>query len=181
MLSPGSNSGETLLAVISSFSLASSASFTPRLSAMRGSSRRTVRLNWLLLTKRPENIAGFYRGREIPFNVWLGTSVESQEYAVKRIPHLLSNDCAVRFLSCEPLLGPLDLREYLGRNKINWIIVGGESGPGWRPMNPEWVRDIREQCQEAGVPFFFKQYNALHPHKLGRVLDGKEWNGVPVL
>jgi protein gp37 len=140
---------------------------------------QTPNLDWLLLTKRPENIAPYYNGRKIPSNVWLGTSVESQKYAEERIPVLLANDCAVRFLSCEPLLGPLDLRPYLGPDKVNWVIVGGESGPGWRVMDPEWARDIRGQCHAAGVPFFFKQYSALHPESLGRELDGQEWSEFP--
>jgi protein gp37 len=108
--------------------------------------QKTPCQNWQLLTKRPENIAPFYNGREIPFNVWLGTSVENQECAETRIPHLLKNDAPVRFLSCEPLLGPLDLRPWL--SEINWVIVGGESGGRWREMNPDWVRSIRDQCQE---------------------------------
>jgi protein gp37 len=137
----------------------------------------TPSLNWLLLTKRPENIAPFYGGREIPFNVWLGTSVEFQEYADERIPRLLENKASVHFLSCEPLLGPLDLRRWLG--EIEWVIVGGESGPHFREMNPEWALDIRDQCREAGVAFNFKQWSGLHPHQLGRELDGRTWDEFP--
>jgi protein gp37 len=140
----------------------------------------TPNLNWQILTKRPENIAKFYNGREIPFNVWLGTSVESQEWAEKRIPHLLANDAPVRFLSCEPLLGPLDLRPWLGgKNHIEWVIAGGESGDGWRAMNPDWVRSIRDQCQEFGVPFFFKQWAHRFAGGAGYELDGREWSEFP--
>jgi protein gp37 len=138
---------------------------------------KTPWLNWLLLTKRPEHIASYYGTREIPFNVWLGTSVESQTYANRRLPHLLSNNATVRFLSCEPLLGPLDLRPWL--EGIHWVIVGGESGPNFREMNPDWVRDIRDQCVEAGVAFNFKQWSGRNPHKLGRELDGKVWDEFP--
>ena len=104
-------------------------------------------------------------------NVWLGVSVENQEQAEKRIPALLSTAAAVRFLSCEPLLGPVDLGEYLWTTAysdshgklpreegIDWVIVGGESGHGARPMHPEWARSLRDQCQAAGVPYFFKQW-----------------------
>jgi protein gp37 len=115
-------------------------------------------------------------GKSVAPNVWLGTSVENQEEADRRIPHLLNCPAAVRFLSCEPLLGPVDSRAYLetitlfkgdggrgyraGRKdvgRIHWVIVGGESGPGARPMEPEWAISLRRQCLSAGVPFFFKQ------------------------
>ena len=129
----------------------------------------TPHLDWLLLTKRPENvndIAPYTYGGDWPRNIWIGTSVENQEYADKRIPELLTIPAAVRFLSVEPLLGPVDLSQWLwadmpGKprlNRIHWIIVGGESGHGARPMHPDWVRAIRDQCREAGVPFFFKQW-----------------------
>lgn len=178
-------------------------------------------------------------------NVWLGTSVENQKAANERIPHLLKCPAAVRFLSCEPLLGPIQLRgtnwgkileansedsfaDFLGGRqlvqkengsfsamwigKIHWVIVGGESGPGARPMHPDWVRSLRDQCQAAGVPFFFKQWGAWLPmdhlvenqywdskksstigtgistnsvfkigkKAAGRLLDAREWNGMPV-
>jgi protein gp37 len=105
-------------------------------------------------------------------NVWLGTSVENQEAADKRIPHLLETPAAVRFLSCEPLLGPVEFSDVtkrsdavsrLGRNAlsgIHWVIAGGESGHGARPMHPNWARSLRDQCSSAGVPFFFKQWGA---------------------
>lgn len=93
-------------------------------------------------------------------NVWLGVSVENQQWADIRIPALLDTPAAVRFLSCEPLLGPVDLSQYLG---VDWVIAGGESGAGARPMHPDWARSIRDQCQAAGVRYFFKQYGAWVP------------------
>jgi protein gp37 len=166
---------------------------------------KTPNLDWLLLTKRPEVVSDAIptRWRELgwPPNVWIGTSVENQEYADKRIPELLKIPAAVRFLSVEPLLGPVDLYQMLwadmpGKprlNRIHWIIVGGESGHGARPMQPDWVRSIRDQCQEAGVPFFFKQWGEylydemnevsvpmrVGKHRAGRLLDGREWNEFP--
>jgi protein gp37 len=98
-------------------------------------------------------------------NVWIGTSIENQAAADERIPHLLRCPAAVRFLSCEPLLGRIDLQLTIGNRQsaINWVIVGGESGAGARPMHPDWVRSIRDQCQAASVPFFFKQFGAWAP------------------
>lgn len=129
----------------------------------------THALDWLLLTKRPENVKRLIEqaaGRSVESflernpHVWIGASVENQEQAEKRIPHLLAIPAALRFLSCEPLLGPVDLRPYLHDDqRIDWIIVGGESGPGARPMNPDWVRKIRDDCYEdEGAAFFFKQW-----------------------
>lgn len=118
-------------------------------------------LDWLLLTKRPENIR-----RMLPpvrtRNIWLGTTVENQEYAAERIPHLLANDAAVHFLSCEPLLGPIDLAKASpnGRSLIEdvqWLIAGCESGHGARPTSVEWLRSLRNQCASARVAFFLKQ------------------------
>lgn len=108
-------------------------------------------------------------------NVWLGVSVENQKYADERIPHLLQTPAAVRFLSCEPLLGPIEFSNVTKRSDavsqlckkafhgIHWVIVGGESGPGARPMHPDWVRSLRDQCTQAGVSFFFKQWGAWEP------------------
>lgn len=121
-------------------------------------------LDFLILTKRPQNIAKMLPDPEAgvkPWgdgwpNVWLGTTVENQEEADRRIPHLLAVPAAVRFLSCEPLLGAVDLTK--GHPRINWVIAGGESGPGARPMHPDWARSLRDQCATAGLPFFFKQW-----------------------
>jgi protein gp37 len=124
-------------------------------------------LDFQVLTKRPENILSMvpvsWQRNDWPSNVWIGTSVENQETADQRIPELLKIPAKVRFLSCEPLLGPIDFykvtspasRETL--RGIQWVIVGGESGPHARPMHPAWARSIRDQCQAAGVPFFMKQ------------------------
>jgi protein gp37 len=126
---------------------------------------QTPNLDWLLLTKRPENVK-----RSLPDNVWVGTSVEDQKFANKRIIELMKIPATVRFLSCEPLLGPLDLSGYLKcltgdyeTPMISWVICGGESGPDARPMNPDWVRSLRDQCLEADVPFFFKQWGEWFP------------------
>lgn len=130
---------------------------------------RTPDLDWLLLTKRPENIVDMMPARwrtadQWQANVWFGTTVESQEYADKRIPELLKVPAALRFLSCEPLLGPVDLREWWhpidGLAVLTgpqWVITGGESGPGKRFCDPDWMRLLRDQCRAAGVPFFMKQ------------------------
>jgi protein gp37 len=129
-------------------------------------------------------------------NVWLGTSVENQRWADIRIPKLHETPAAVRFLSCEPqpLLGPIDLTtaldrmDYVGddgrsaiyRDAIGWVIVGGESGHHARPMDPAWVRSIRDQCAGSGVPFFFKQWGGRTPKAGGRELDGRTWDELPV-
>jgi protein gp37 len=129
----------------------------------------TPNLDWLLLTKRPENVMFMvgdwaYTHVGIPRNVWIGTSVEDQKRADERIPHLLKIPAKVRFLSCEPLLGPVDLGNVRGyprwlvMDKLHWVIVGGESGPGARPMSADWARSLRDQCNAAGVAFHFKQW-----------------------
>jgi protein gp37 len=139
-----------------------------------------------VLTKRPERMARYVLKRcrvhgpleRTHPNVWLGTSVETQRYAA-RAGLVATLPAAVRFLSCEPLLGPLDLRGMLGPHAINWVIVGGESGPRARPMAAEWVRDIRDQCHQAGVPFFFKQWGGVHKKRAGRRLDRRTWDALP--
>jgi protein gp37 len=133
-----------------------------------------------ILTKRPARMATLIPKLvvelgDLPSNVWLGTSVESSEY-LGRIISLQATPAAVRFLSLEPLLGPLPAIDLDG---IHWVIVGGESGPGHRPMEPEWVRAIRDQCQRAGVAFFFKQWGGRTFKSGGRLLDGQTWDGLP--
>lgn len=125
----------------------------------------TPHLDWLLLTKRPQNIPKMMGAWDrFPDNVWLGTTVENQDEANRRIPHLCSVEAAVRFLSCEPLLGPIDLSEPAKYGAtIDWIIVGGESGPNARPMHPLWVDAIRQQCQNFKIPFLFKQWGEWEP------------------
>ena len=113
-----------------------------------------------------------------PRNIWMGVSVENQKAADERIPHLLDTPAVVRFVSAEPLLGPIDLSPYL--SKLDWVIVGGESGPNARKMDPDWVRDIRDQCDRANVPFFFKQWGGRNKVKAGRALDGREHMEWPV-
>jgi protein gp37 len=170
---------------------------------------RTPDLDWLLLTKRPENIARAVPwGDKWPANVWLGTTAENQRWAEKRIPILLQFPAVVRFISCEPLLGPLTLGPWLkGRRHIDWVIAGGESGHKARPMNPDWVRSLREQCNGAAVHFHFKQWGHWAPddgseppalrrvrlldgdapvslvrlgkHAAGRMLDGRTWDEYP--
>jgi protein gp37 len=187
----------------------------------------TPYLDWILLTKRPENardmlpIGWLFEPQK---NVWIGVSVENQETADERIPLLLRIPSAIRFLSCEPLLGPIDLNEAawgasLPRpaldvqaaqlthplTALDWVIVGGESGPKARPMHPDWVRSIREQCHQAKVAFFFKQWGTWAPvddagirqypqqvitvddqdyirvgkKAAGRELDGRTWEEMP--
>lgn len=154
--------------------------------------RATPNLDWQLLTKRPQNIVKMLPadwGKGYP-NVWLGTTVENQEEADRRIPHLLGIPAVVRFLSCEPLLGMLDLTAIADGNSgrrfncltgtychvdlneteplpwlrtISWVIAGGESGSEARPSHPDWLRELRDQCGEAGVPFLFKQWGEFAP------------------
>lgn len=131
---------------------------------------QTESLDWLLLTKRPEAVARLAPwGRKWPENVWLGTSVENQEWADRRIPHLLATPAKVRFLSCEPLLGALDLHRYSRQGGIHWIIAGGESGPGSRPMHPDWVRRLRDFASQQGIAFHFKQWGNFAPQPNGHV------------
>lgn len=174
-----------------------------------------------ILTKRPGRMLDFFKrcvynvhfpGNDPLRNVWVGVSVEDQKAADERIPLLLQAPAAVRFLSCEPLLGQLDLtRIHSGPNEetIDWMIVGGESGPGARPMHPDWTRSLRDQCTSAGVPFFFKQWGEWLPvhsdrpswsysspeskcqtidgtrfyrigkKAAGRLLDGRTWDEFP--
>jgi protein gp37 len=128
-----------------------------------------------ILTKRADRLADLAAELPWPENVWMGVSVENATY-VPRIHRLLAVPAAVRFLSLEPLLGPLDR---LPLDGIDWVIVGGESGPGARPMQPQWVRSIREQCRARGVPFFFKQWGGVRKGRHGRQLDGRTWDEMP--
>lgn len=127
----------------------------------------TAQLDWLVLTKRIGNVASWVAARGLPSHVMLGATVVSQEEANRDIPKLQAVKEAKRFLSMEPLLGPVDLTGLLGG--IDWVIVGGESGGGARPMHPDWVRALRDQCQAAGVPFLFKQWGEWRPMQLDEV------------
>ncbi len=134
-----------------------------------------------VLTKRPARAHRFWKRnrdlfdwRPIPGHIWMGTSVENQGVTY-RIDHLRTVPAEIRFLSCEPLLGPMDL----DLRGIHWVIVGGESGIGYRRLNLDWAREIRGQCLQSGVPFFFKQVGGRTPKAGGRLLDGREWNDYP--
>lgn len=129
-----------------------------------------------ILTKRSSRLAELDAQLRWPQNVWMGVSVENIDY-VYRIDHLRETHSLTKFLSLEPLLGPLPK---LQLNSIDWVIVGGESGPGSRPMNKSWVVDIRDQCTRNGVPFFFKQWGGTNKKKSGRELDGRTWDELPV-
>ncbi len=127
----------------------------------------TPNLDWLLLTKRPENVMQMIHDEwqsAFPSNVWIGTTVENQAAADKRIPELLKIPARVRFLSVEPMVGPVDLGRWIytdggpWKSDIDWVICGGESGPDARPMHPDWAMNLRDQCVASGVPFFFKQW-----------------------
>lgn len=128
-----------------------------------------------VLTKRAERLVELAPKLPWPSNVWMGVSVESQNY-LGRIDRLRAVPARVRFLSLEPLLGPLPSLDLAG---IHWAIVGGESGPGARTMKPAWVRDIRSACERADVPFFFKQWGGVQKKKAGRELDGRTYDEMP--
>lgn len=164
----------------------------------------TPRLDWLLLTKRPDRAVSLARWGTgtWPDNVWVGTTVETQVWARRRLPALEAIPAAVRFVSCEPLLGRLNLAPWLGHS-LGWVIAGGESGPRARPSDPAWFQALRDQCVAAGVPFHFKQWGnwapaarpggalqdgptsprtpmvRLHREAAGRMLDGRTWDQVP--
>ena len=139
--------------------------------------------NWhqfQLLTKRSSLMRNYINRRygasgSCPDHIWLGVSVENRDKS-KRIDHLRHTQASVRFLSVEPLLGALGPVSLLG---IHWVIVGGESGPGARPMEEAWAIEVRDQCLDQGVPFFFKQWGGIRPKSGGRLLEGREWNEYP--
>lgn len=169
----------------------------------------TPNLDWLLLTKRPHLVKRLVPwGESWPTNVWLGTTAENQSTLKKRVPHLLLNPSHIRFLSCEPLLGPLNLDQELGSQSIHWVIAGGESGVGARPCDPDWIRSIKNSCEEFAVPFHFKQWGDWAPisevkgavpkrilsdstysteigrfgkKTAGRFLDNRTWDGLPTV
>ena len=137
--------------------------------------RKASRHSFQVLTKRAKRLRAIAPSLPWPENVWMGVSVEHAAYTY-RIDMLRQTGAAVKFLSLEPLLGPLPNLDLTG---IHWVIVGGESGPGARPMEVEWVRDIRDQCVRAGVPFFFKQWGGVVKKRTGRILDGRTWDEMP--
>jgi protein gp37 len=146
--------------------------------------RATPQHTYQVLTKRAERLPEYFGGATLPANVWLGVSVENQRHGVPRIDLLRQVDARIRFLSVEPLLadvGELDLRG------IHWVIVGGESGHGARPMAKVWVENVQRQCEAAGVAFFFKQWGGWGADGVrrskkanGRELDGRTWDAYPV-
>jgi protein gp37 len=168
----------------------------------------TPNLDWLLLSKRPQRFATYLPWSRLPENIWLGATVENQTWADKRIDYLMDIDASVRFLSCEPLLGRINLGGWV-KNGLDWVIAGGESGSKARPTSPAWIRFLRDQCLDNDVPFHFKQWGhwvpgpheslrnvrhisirddetgpetvlwALGKSRAGRLLDGRVWDGVP--
>jgi protein gp37 len=128
-----------------------------------------------VLTKRPARMAQLSPRLPWPANVWAGVTVETSEY-LWRVDELRATGAAVKFIVFEPLLGPI---EGLDLNGIDWVVVGGESGPGARPMHTDWVRSIRDQCVAAGVPLWFKQWGGVRRKETGRVLDGRVWSQRP--
>jgi protein gp37 len=128
-----------------------------------------------VLTKRAERLEDLSHYLPWAPQIWMGVSIESAGY-VERIGHLRKSGACVKFLSLEPLLGPL---RKLNLSGIDWVIVGGESGPGARPMDPSWVADIRDQCLRAGVAFFFKQWGGVNKKRTGRTIEGRTWDEMP--
>jgi protein gp37 len=137
--------------------------------------RRASWHQFQILTKRSERLLDLSPKLEWAPNIWMGVSVELDNYYF-RIDHLRQTGAIVKFLSLEPLLGPIPI---LNLGNINWVIVGGESGPRARPIDRDWVIDIRNQCRKANVPFFFKQWGGFNKKKNGRVLEGRTWDEIP--
>ena len=129
-----------------------------------------------VLTKRAGRLMQLANRFKWTSNIWMGVTVENSDH-IDRIDHLREVPAAVRFLSLEPLLGPLP---NINLDKIDWVIIGGESGPGARPMDQEWATDLRDQCLNAKVPFFFKQWGGVQKKKAGRLLDERTWDQMPV-
>ncbi|MCM2250276.1 MAG: phage Gp37/Gp68 family protein [Geothrix sp.] len=129
-----------------------------------------------VLTKRAERLEELASGLEWPSNVWMGVSIESDQYTY-RADHLRRTGANVKFLSLEPLLGPLPS---LDLDQLDWVIVGGESGPGARPIKEAWVVELRDRCECARVPFFFKQWGGVNKKRAGRLLEGRTWDGLPM-
>jgi protein gp37 len=137
----------------------------------------TPQHTYQVLTKRSARLRKIAELLDWPENLWMGVSVENAD-AMSRIDDLRTVPAAVRFLSCEPLIGPLT---GLNLDGIGWVIAGGESGPGHRPLDPSWVEEIRDDCLAATVPFFFKQWGGRTPKAAGRELDGRHWDQMPAL
>jgi len=136
---------------------------------------RAPRHRFQILTKRSQRMKELAERLPWPSNVWMGVSVENSDFTF-RMDDLRATDAKVKFVSLEPLLGPIKDLDLSG---IDWVIVGGESGPEARPLEPAWVRDIRDQCVSAGIPFFFKQWGGVRRKEAGRILDGRTWDQMP--
>jgi protein gp37 len=139
--------------------------------------KNTPQHTYQVLTKRAERLESISQELCWPSNVWMGVSVESKDYT-SRIDCLRRCGAAIKFLSLEPLLGPID---NVNLDGIDWAIAGGESGPGARAMRAEWVRSIRDQCARKGVAFHFKQWGGVNKKKAGRLLDGRTWDEMPAI
>jgi protein gp37 len=137
--------------------------------------RRADWHQYQILTKRSKRLLQVDSQLEWADHIWMGVTVENTDCR-DRISDLQQTRAAIKFLSLEPLLGALPGLDLAG---IDWVIVGGESGPGARPMDPNWVTDIRDQCVEASVPFFFKQWGGTNKKKAGRLLEGRTWDQMP--
>ena len=139
----------------------------------------TPRHTYMVLTKRPERMAFWLRNtsgwllQKLKENVWFGVSVEDQQRANERLPFLIINWPGQRVACLEPLLGPIDLRSWL--RELDWVITGGETGPGGRKVDPRHLREVRDQCVAVGVPLFFKQWGGRHNRRLPNTLDGRKW------
>lgn len=138
--------------------------------------RRAHWHQYQVLTKRSERLLELDRVLDWQPQIWMGVSVENEKY-LYRVDRLRRTRARIKFLSIEPLLGPLSELSLRG---IDWVIVGGESGPGARPVDPAWVREIRNRCHHAGVPFFFKQWGGVFKSRTGRILDGRTWDEMPI-
>ena len=136
---------------------------------------RSPQHTFQVLTKRPRRALALDGRLHWTGNIWLGVSIESERW-LGRLQTLRKTGARTKFLSFEPLLGPLS---DLDPSDVDWVIAGGESGPGARPVNPSWVQDIRDNCVEAGVPFFFKQWGGINKKRSGRTLDGRTWDEMP--
>jgi len=133
--------------------------------------------NFQILTKRSERLSTLAPKLNWGTNIWMGVTVESSDYLL-RIDHLRKTEARIKFISFEPLLGPIRNIDLSG---IDWVIVGGESGPGARSIQGSWVIELRNQCQNAGIPFFFKQWGGFNKKKAGRELEGRIWDEMPML
>jgi len=141
-----------------------------------GIMRRAHWHQFQVLTKRSERLLELNRVLQWQPQIWMGVSVENEDY-LGRVDHLRRTGAAIKFLSIEPLLGPL---HNLALRGIDWVIVGGESGPHARPLDPAWVQELRDRCSAAQVPFFFKQWGGVFKSRTGRILDGRKWDEMPI-